>query len=96
MSETSILLELIKQGGFAVVAAFALWFAIKKDRQVTSLGETKDTLIALIVKEKDGQISKLYDRLDAKSEKHTSQYLKLSKELSETVSALTEAFETEE
>ena len=31
------LLELLKQGGFAAVAALAIWFAVRKDRQCTQL-----------------------------------------------------------
>lgn len=31
------ILELAKQGGFAIVAALAIWFAIRKDKQATTL-----------------------------------------------------------
>jgi hypothetical protein len=33
----SILIEIAKQGGFAFIAAVSLWFALKKDRQVSQL-----------------------------------------------------------
>ena len=32
-----LLLELLKQGGFAAVAGLSIWWAIRKDRQVISL-----------------------------------------------------------
>ena len=73
MGESSLWLELIKQGGFAAVAALAFWFAMKKDRQVTLL----------------------YDRLEAKSEKYLEQHNELAKELNETITALTDALEVE-
>ena len=69
----NLIFELLKQGGFAAVAALAFWFAMKKDRQVTVL----------------------YDRLEAKSEKYLEQHLKLEGELNETVSALVDALEME-
>jgi len=33
----TVLIEIAKQGGFAFVAALAIWFALKKDRQVSQL-----------------------------------------------------------
>lgn len=35
----NLLLKILEQGGFAVVAIIAIWFAIKKDRQASSLYE---------------------------------------------------------
>ncbi len=64
-----ILLEILRQTGLAGIAAIAIWFAIRKDKQVT----------------------RLYDRLEAKTEKYLEKYTTLSTELNETVSALTDA-----
>lgn len=33
----TVLIEIAKQGGFAFIAAASLWFALKKDRQVSQL-----------------------------------------------------------
>lgn len=33
----SLLQEILKQSGFAIVAAIAFWFAMRKDRQCTML-----------------------------------------------------------
>jgi len=68
------LVELLKQGGLAAVAVIAIYVALKKDKQVTSL----------------------YDRLEAKSEKYLEQHLRLEKELKETISALGNALKMEE
>lgn len=76
-----VVFELIRQGGFAVVAGIALWLLLKKDRQVAA---------------KDEQIAGLYDRLEAKSERYVQKYTQLSTELNQTVGALADALELEE
>jgi len=63
------LLEILRQTGLAGIAVIAIWFAIRKDRQVT----------------------RLYDRLEAKTEKYLAKYTSLSTELNETIAALTDA-----
>lgn len=70
----NVLLEILRQTGLAGVAIIAIWFAIRKDRQVT----------------------RLYDRLEAKTEKYSEKYSALSAELNETVGALTEALNLDE
>ena len=44
---------------------------------------------------KDRQVTRLYDRLEAKTEKYSEKYSALSTELNETVAALTDALEEE-
>lgn len=67
----SLLLKILEQGGFAVVAVLAIYFAMRKDKQVSSL----------------------YERLEAKSEKYVEKYAKLSSELEKTISVLVETLE---
>jgi len=45
---------------------------------------------------KDRQVTRLYDRLEAKTEKYSEKYSALSAELNETVGALTEALNLDE
>lgn len=70
----NVLLEILRQTGLAGIAIIAIWFAIRKDKQVT----------------------RLYDRLEAKTEKYSEKYSALSTELNETVGALTEALNLDE
>ena len=82
--DLNIFLEIIKQGGFAAVAVLAFWLAYKKDKQVITIQKEKDEIVA-----------KLYDRLEAKSEKYLEQHNVLARELNDTVSALADALELE-
>jgi len=45
---------------------------------------------------KDRQVTRLYDRLEAKTEKYSEKYSALSAELNETVAALTDALNLDE
>lgn len=68
-----VLLEVLRQTGLAGVATLSIWFAVRKDRQVT----------------------RLYDRLEAKTDKYIEKYTALSVELNETIDALTDALGTD-
>jgi|GEM_PF-4427456 len=67
------LLEICKQAGLAGIAIVAIWFWIRKDRQVT----------------------RLYDRLEAKAEKYLEKYVALSTELNDTIATLTDTLDLE-
>jgi hypothetical protein len=70
-----ILLEILKQGGFAAVAALITLLYFRKEKECENYRAT---------------IHQLYDRLEKKSEKYLDQTIRLGHQVSKAITALTE------
>jgi hypothetical protein len=69
------ILELAKQGGFAIVAALAIWFAIRKDKQASTLYDRLEAKsekyvekYSALSKELNDTVAALADALDMEVE----------------------------